>query len=736
MYAVKEASIAKEHSKKPLDTAIFFMDIRTHGKDFERYYERARERDGTRFVRSRVHSIFPVEGGDDLMVKYATEKGEFLEEVFDMVVLSVGLETSTEVKEMAQRLGIALTEGSFCQTGSFNPVATSREGLYVSGAFQGPKDIPQAVIEASSAAAVASTALMPARHTLTKSKAFPKEKGVAGERPRVGVFVCRCGINIAGVVDVPVLCAYAETLPYVEFVSDNLYSCSQDTQDIMAQVINENNLNRIVVAACTPKTHEPLFQETLANAGLNKYLFEMANIRNQDSWVHRDEPVRATEKAKDLLRMAVSKAALSESLNEAELDINQTALVVGGGISGMTAAKALAENGYQVCLVEGDISLGGQARDLFQTWKGEDVQGHLFDLIGAVESNEKIEVHLQTTLTHVEGFVGNFKSALSSGKGDRSIEHGVAVIATGGFEYKPEEYMYGEDPRVMTHLELDRKFINNDPFLKDVRAAAFIQCVGSRESNRPYCSRVCCTHSIESALHLKEINPEMDIYILYRDIRTYGEREFLYRRAREAGILFIRFSLDEKPSVAASEKDLEIQVFEPVLQRYISLNVDLLALASAIVSYQDDELARFFKVPMNEDGFFVEAHAKLAPSEFATDGVFLSGLAHYPKPIDESVAQAQSAASKASIVLAKRSMRASGTVAYVTPATCSSCGACVDICPYGAPSFTREGPFAGKAEVNPVLCKGCGLCAASCRSGALRLRGFEEGQIMVMIDEI
>jgi heterodisulfide reductase subunit A len=462
----------------------------------------------------------------------------------------------------------------------------------------------------------------------------------------------------------------------------------------------------------------------------------MTNIRNQNSWVHKDQPQEATEKAKDLVRMAVAKVTLMEPLPEAALEVNQRALVLGGGISGMVAAKTLSAQGYPVSLVERAAMLGGQALNLYQTWKGEDIQRKLADLIKSVESDKNIELRLGTELSQVEGFVGNFKSTFKSDNMEGTIEHGIVVLATGGYEDKPQEHLYGEDPRVLTHLELDRSFIKNDSSLKGVTTAVFIQCVGSREPERPYCSRVCCTHSVGSAIHLKELNPDMNVYILYRDLRTYGERELLYRKARQAGIFFIRFSLDNKPTVAAGKEALEITVVDHVLQRPILLKAELLVLASAIVPQRDERIAQFFKVPMNEDGFFVEAHAKLGPSQFATDGVFLCGMAHYPKPIDESVAQGQAAASRAVTLLAQKTISMSGMVAYANPAICSSCGVCVDVCPYSAPSFTQKGPYTGRAEINPVLCKGCGLCVASCRSGALNLKGFEEGQLMAMITEM
>ncbi|QTA93005.1 4Fe-4S dicluster domain-containing protein [Desulfonema magnum] len=735
MYAIKEAVIAKEHAGDDLDCAIFFMDMRTHGKDFERYYENAKTQ-GVRFVRTRVHSIDSVQGSDDLSVRYITESGELQTEIFDQIVLSVGLQIPPEIVEMANRLGVELTEGNFCKTKTFEPVETSRKGIFIAGAFQGPKDIPQSVVDASAAASSAGEILSSARNTLTKTKAPVPETNVINERPRIGVFVCKCGINIAGVVDVPSVAEYAKTLPYVDYVMDNLYTCSQDTQETMTQIIKEKNLNRVVVAACTPKTHEPLFQETLINAGLNKYLFEMCNIRNQDSWVHKNNPDLATKKAKDLVRMAVSKVALMEPLAEAELDVNQTAMVIGGGIAGMSAAKSLALQGYETHIIEQSGQLGGQALSLFHTVEGDDIQEKLVALTDEIEKDEKIHVHLDTKLTSVDGFVGNFKSTLSSNGKDELLEYGVAVLATGASPLKPSEYSYGKDSRIITSLELDKKFIDKDASLKDLESAVFIQCVGSREPERPYCSRVCCTHSIENALELKRLNPDMNIYILYRDIRTYGEREYLYKQAREEGVIFVRYSVDHKPEVVIEDDGrLFVTVTDHILGCPLKIETGLLTLASAIVPNKVDEVSQFFKVPLNDDGFFVEKHAKLGPSDFATDGVFLCGLAHYPKPIDESVVQGKAAASRAVTLLARKNIHTSGTVAQTNPAICSSCGVCVSICPYSAPSFIDAEArfFPGKAEINPVLCKGCGLCVASCRSGAIRLKGFDNDQILAQI---
>jgi heterodisulfide reductase subunit A2 len=734
MYAIKEAIITKEHSHDPVDCTVFFMDIRTHGKDFERYYNKAQQ-EGIRFIRSRIHSIDPNPDEDgNLLITYVTEDGQVSTENYDMVVLSVGLETSRESIDLYHKWGVALNANQFIEKSSFNPVETSIPGLYACGVVQGPKDIPQSVVEASAAACAAARNLAPVRNSLIQEKQVPKQRVVAGERPRIGVFVCDCGINIAGVVRVPEVAEYAKTLPYVEYVGENLFSCSQDTQEKIKEVIRENRLNRIVVAACTPRTHEPLFQETLVDSGLNKYLFEMANIRNQNSWVHSNEPEAATVKAKDLVRMAVSKAVLLEPLQDTTVDVSQSGLVVGGGLSGLVAALELADQGYQVYIVEKAPRLGGNALHLNTTWRGEDVQGYLQGLVKRVEEHPKIKTYLAHRILDVDGFVGKFNTKvvpIDNGGDPTELNHGIVVIATGAAEIKPTEYLYGQDPRVVTHLELDRKMAGKDPLVEKANTVAFIQCVGSREPDRPYCSRVCCTHSVHSALQMKEEDPERDIYILYRDLRTYGEREDLYKQARQAGIIFVRYSAEHKPRVTADADGLNITVRDQILGQEIRIRTDLIGLAGAIVSYQDHELAQMFKVPLNEDGFFVEAHAKLRPVDFATDGVFLCGMAHYPKPVDESIAQAQAAVSRAITLLSGLQIEVSGAVALTNQALCSRCGVCIEICPYSAPGWNEK---TNKAEINPALCKGCGLCVASCRSGAITLKGFNQDQIFAMID--
>ena len=724
MYAVKEAGLAMEHAHGDMDISIFFMDMRTYGKDFERYYEKAKDK-GVKFIRSRIHTVDPLDDGG-LRLHYVTESGSPEFDDFDMVVLSHGLQIKGETADLARRLGVEMDHYKFAKTTTFSPVATSRPGIYACGVFTGPKDIPVSVMEASAAASAASSRLASARDTLVKEKITPPQRDVNGEPPRIGVFVCNCGVNIGGVVRVPEVAEYARTLPFVEYVEENMFTCSQDTQDKLTEVIREQNLNRIVVAACSPRTHEPLFQDTLVDAGLNKYLFEMANIRNHNSWVHSNDPDAATVKAKDLVRMAVAKAALLAPLSETTVSVDPSAMVIGGGVAGMNAALALAEQGFRVELVEKEDALGGVARRIYHTAKGEDVSAYLEDLAAKIEATEGINVHLGATVADVDGFVGCFKTTLSDGA---TIDHGAAVVAVGASEYKPTEYLYGQDDRVKTALEMDELLRTDDPGLKEAKTFAFIQCVGSREPERPYCSKVCCTHSVMTALELKKRNPDARIFVLYRDVRTYGQKEDLYKEAREKGVIFIRYSLTRKPEASLNGGDLEIKVFDPVLDREVIIGADYLTLASAIVSNKDNELAQMFKVPLDDDGWFLEAHQKLRPVDFATDGVFLAGLAHYPKPMDESIAQAQAAASRAVTVLTKTELQVGGVVAEINQNRCTGCNVCVTVCPYSAIALDDK----DKAVVNEALCKGCGTCVSSCRSGAPQLRGFTNAGIFAQI---
>lgn len=731
-YAIKEAIVAKEHVSTPLETSIFFIDIRAHGKDFERYHERAKEEYGVRFIRSRVHTIFQ-DSDECLILRFADYRG-IREERFDMVVLSVGIRPPAANKELSERLGLELNQHGFCQVGDFSPVATSKPGVFAAGAFTGPKDIPETVMEASAASNDASILLSPARHSLTLEKQYPPEKDVIGEKPRIGVFICHCGINIGGIVGVPSVKEYAATLPNVVFADENLFTCSQDTQQRIKEKIDEYNLNRVVVASCTPRTHEPLFQETLREAGLNKYLFEMANIRDQCSWVHMNEPEKATEKAKDLVKMTVAKARLLEPLKETPLEVKHSALVVGAGISGMRSALSLAEQGFEVHLVERSSQLGGIANRIRHTLEGLDVQTYLRELVDKVSQESLINVYKETDILEVGGYVGNFRAKLLvRPEGEvREIDYGAAIIATGGEVCRPKEYLYGEHSGVFTTLELEEEIAKGNSRVCSSQNVVFIQCVGSREKERPYCSRVCCGETVKLALKLKEMNPEVNIYVLYRDIRTYGFEEQYYQEARAKGVLFIPYDESDKPEVQAVNKDiLRISVNEPILEEQFSIDADVLALATATLpSSSNEELARLFKVPLNEDGFFLEAHVKLRPVDFSTEGVFVCGLGHAPKHIDESIVQAKAAASRAATILSRESVKAGGIVCTADKRKCTGCGMCAEVCPFGAIEIDAKEKT---AVVNEALCKGCGVCASSCRSGALDIKGFSDKEILSMI---
>lgn len=734
MYAIKEAVIAKEHSVHPLDTAIFFMDMRTYGKEFEKYYNRAKEEEGIRFVRCRVHSVDEDRETNDLHIRYVDEGGNIQVETFDMVVLSVGLETPKGLVELAKRLDIDLDKDNFVETRTFTPVETSRKGVYVCGTFLEPKDIPFSVMEASAAACGAKEVLSDVRGTLVKEKTYPEETDVFGQESRTGVFVCNCGINIGGIVDVPAVTEYARTLPGVVYAEHNLFTCSQDTQEKITEVIKREGLNRVVVASCTPKTHEPMFQETLMNAGLNKYLFEMANIRNQCSWVHGNEPEVATEKAKDLVRMAVARAQLIESLPQPTVSVDHNALVIGGGVSGMTAALALADQGFHTYLVEQSNELGGNALKLIDTWRGEEISGRIKEMVKQLKDHSLVDVYTGANIKEATGFIGNFETTISQNGTDIKMEHGILVVAVGAEEYKPSEYLYGEDDRVLTALDLDSAIRSKEERIAKAKTAVFIQCVGSREPERPYCSKVCCTHTMKSALQLKEINPEMGIYVLYRDIRTYGQREELYREARNRGVIFIRYDLEQKPEVKKNGDGISVAVKDPILGRDIEISPDFIVLASAIVPRDNAPLAQMYKLALQEEGFFMEAHAKLAPVDSATGGIFLAGMAHYPKPVEESIAQAKAAASRASVVLSKDKLTIEGVISNVNELMCRGCGKCEDACPFGAIAVTEREDGKRAAYVQGALCKGCGACAVACPTGAAALCHFTDNQVLTMVE--
>ncbi|MCX8116944.1 MAG: FAD-dependent oxidoreductase [Desulfobacterota bacterium] len=740
MYATKEAVIAKEHAPE-LEATIFFMDMRAYGKDFDKYIERAKRDYGVRYIRSRISHLREAPETRNLILQYETEDGAMASEEFDLVVLSVGLEPAREHRELAEVFGVELDPFGFVKTDAYSPLLTSRPGIYVSGAFSGPKDVPETVAQASGAAAEASSLLAPARGELVTEKEFVPERNVNYEGPRIGVFICHCGINIGGVVDVPAVVQYARTLPHVVYVAENLYTCSQDTQEAIKKAIEEHRLNRIVVASCTPRTHEPLFQDTIRQAGLNRYLFEMANIRDQCSWVHMHQPEEATEKAKDLVRMAVAKAALLEPLSTQMVEMNQKALVIGGGLSGMAAALKIAESGFEVYLVEKEPQLGGKATKIHYLLDRDDLQSFLERMIRQVEKNPKIHLYKGTTIEKVEGFVGNFKTTVRNGEGTSVIDHGVVIVATGADEHRPRSYLYGQDPRVITQKELEERIALSPGSLRSLKNVVMIQCVESRNEERPFCSRVCCSEAIKNALKLKSICPEVNLYILYRDIRTYGLKETYYEKAREEGVLFIRYEPERPPKVEKGDEGVSVTVHEAILHDDLLIEADLLVLSPGMEAprEENERLSKMLKVPLNPDGFFLEAHMKLRPVDFATEGVYLAGLAHGPKSIEESLAQANAAVSRALTLLTKKQLETIGTVSEVNERTCVGCGLCESLCPYQAIEVVSKRTIVGEkrvAQVNKVLCKGCGVCTASCRSGSIDLKGFSTEEIFSQIVQL
>ena len=731
MYATKQAIIAREHDKE-VDPTIFFIDIRAQGKGFDRYYERAKEAQGVRFVRSMVSRVTENPRTRNLEITYVAEDGAMQTEEFDLVVLSVGLVAHPASQELAEVTGIATNRWGFAETPPFELVETSREGIFTCGAFQSPKDIPDSVVQASAAAADAARLLAEGRGTLITKAEYPPERDVAAAEPRIGVFVCSCGINIASTVDVKEVVEFARTLPNVAYADNFTFTCSTDSLENVRQKIESENLNRIEVAACSPRTHEPLFMDNLRQAGLNKYLFYMANIRDQDSWVHQRWPDAATSKAKDLVAMAVARVAKQEPLHQVPFTVTQKALVIGGGLAGMTAALAIAEAGFDVGLVEQTDKLGGIARQVHYTLEGHAVQPYLQNLISRVESQPRIEVLTNARVKTFSGHVGKFRSTVVGPAGEQEIEYGAAIIATGGREYAPTEYLYGQDPRVLTQLELENHLVNEAASLPPAPTVAMIQCVGSREPEHPYCSRICCGAAVKNALKLKELRPDARIFILYRDMRTFAFKELYYKQARELGVQFLRYEPDRKPEVSPAGEGLEVTVFDQNLQAFISLTADYLVLSAAVRPHLDaKEIQDNFKLPLDADGFFMEAHVKLRPLDAGYDGIYLCGLAHGPKYAEESVSQANGAAVRALRVLSQEEIWVGGAVTQVIKARCAECLTCVRACPFGVPNIDYS---EHAAVIDPAKCHGCGVCAAECPNKAIAYMHHRDDQILTQIE--
>jgi heterodisulfide reductase subunit A len=737
-YSQKQAILTKDHDADA-ECTIFHNDVRSYGKDFERYYQRTENLPGVRFIRSYTSIVKEDPITKNVFVRYSTPDEGVKEEEFDMVVLSVGLTPPVAVKDLAGKFGIELNHHDFCKLDPVNPMETTRPGIFVSGGLQGPIDIPESVFGASGAGSQIGELLDSRRGNLSRERVYPEERDVSQEEPRIGVFVCHCGANIGRIVNVPETVEYCKTLPNVVHAQEQLFSCATNSAQQITDITKEKGLNRVVVAACSPRTLEPLFRDTVREAGINQYYYEMANIREHNSWVHQKEKEEATDKAKDIIRMSVARAAKLEPLQEFDLNVNKAALIVGGGIAGMNCALSIANQGHEVHLVEKEKELGGIARKIHTTLEGLDVQAYLRDLTSKVYKHPLIHVYHDATITQATGYVGNFVTTVKAETGVTEIKHGAAVLAIGADVYTPTEYLYGEDERVMTQLELEERLTAGDEKVTNAQSLVMIQCVGCRNEERNYCSRLCCSESVKNALLLKEKNPDMDIYVLFRDIRTYGFKEDYYREAAGKGVRFIRYEPQDPPQVEPGKAEdgravLKVTATDYILGKKLELDADILALAAAVVpSAVTKEVANQFKVTLSPDGFFKEAHVKLRPVEFAADGVYLCGLAHYPKFIQETISQAYGAAGRVLTLLSHDIVVASGSVCQVNEAKCMGCGACVDACTYAALALrdTKQGK---KVEVNPVLCKGCGLCNSKCPTGAISLKHFTDDEILSEIE--
>jgi heterodisulfide reductase subunit A-like polyferredoxin len=726
MYATKEAVIAIEHDRN-INATIFYNDIRAFGKGFERYYQSAKKNPAIRYIKSIVSAIKEVSSSNNLLMEYTGDDGRKVEEEFDMVVLSVGLVPTASSKQLAENLAIETDRFGFAKTDAFQTNRSSRPGVYVAGAFESPMDIPESVMSASSAACLASQAIAGVRGTMVTEKIYPPEIDISGQEPRVGVFVCRCGANIARVVAVSEVTEYAKTLPNVVYAEENLYTCSTDTQNRIIEAIKDNNLNRVVVASCSPRTHEPLFQDTIREAGLNRFLFEMANIRDQCSWVHFNDTDGANDKAKDLVRMAVSRAATLWPLQKIPQEISRRALVIGAGLAGMTAALSLAGQGFESVLVEKGKEMGGNLRRVYHSKGDADPQALLGSLVQRVKAEPKITVYTGAQIKDFSGFLGNYHTDIVSADGElHRIDHGAVILATGASEYRPSEYLYGQSDRVMTQLDLEAKLADRSKTLKP-DSVVMLQCVGSREEAHNYCSRICCSQAVKNAISLKEANPETEVYILYRDMRTYGLGELDYQKARNLGVIFIRYDENKKPQVSQEGDKLAVKVFDTVLGADVELKPDILVLSAAIRPQSDtEELATRLKLPLTQDKFFMEAHLKLRPLEFVNDGIYLCGLAHSPKSIPESIAQAQGAVAQAITVLSQEHLMVGGVVSVVDPEKCVACLTCVRSCPFGVPRINSD----GVAQIEIAACQGCGICASACPRKAITLQHYSDAQVL------
>jgi len=714
--------IAKERTPG-LNVTFFYMDIRPMGKDYERYYERAKAEYGIEYIRSAVSSVKELQQSKNLLITYVREDGTFEEREFDSVILSLGFTPPQSIKDLAAGMGLRLNRQGFCETDEFYPGQTSVNGVFVGGAFRGPKDIPETVVEGSSAAAAAASFLAPNSLPISK-KEYPAEGALADEIPKVGVFICHCGGELKNTLSISELIDRTKQLGEVSHVEEMGLACLPEDLNQIKMKIGEHGINRIVIAGCSHREIRKTMEEMAKGMGFNPYLIEYANIREQCAFVHQDHPKPATEKAMALIRMAVERAKRVQPIRKENQKVEKKGLVVGGGVAGMTAALRMAEQGYGVYLIEKEKELGGNLRNSFYTLKGSDPQSLLKDLIQKVKDQPSIRSYLETEVIGFERKNGHYQTKIRCPNGEEALEHGTLVLATGGREVAPKEYLFGEDPRVITQRQLEKMIHLKDAGLKEIRSAVMIQCVGSRDEEHPYCSRICCGHAVKNALKLKEQDPSVQVYVLYRDVRTYGFYETYYHEARGKGVIFIRYDLEKKPKVAVDHGRLSVSLFDPAMGSQVTLPADRLILSAGIEPNNHLDLAKIFDVDLNPDGFFMEANPKSAPLDSVDRGKFFCGLCHSPNGIEDSISQGNAVAARAGALLSKETVEEKAYLAYVIKRLCCGCGLCVTTCPYGARVLNEEEV---KAEVVDGLCQGCGNCVVACRNAASQQRNFEKG---------
>ncbi len=735
MFTLKEAIVTKERFQDSIETTVFYMDMRTFGKDYEKYYVRSRNEYGVRMVRCRPHSVVRKPGGERLTIAFCPVNESILrEENFDMVVLATGFCVSDEVRATAEMLGIDLNAHHFARTSAFDPVATSRAGIYVCGMFESPKDIPETMIQASAAACRAARHAPQVAETDPETDIYPPQRDVAGEDPRIGVFICECGENIGGLIDVAGLAAYAARLPGVALAESVGHGCSRESLERIESAVRDQGLNRVVIGGCSPRTHEVKFQEVLRRAGLNKYMLEIANLRDQDTWVHLDRPAEAGVKACQLVHAAVAAVKQARPLSDHTLPINRNVLVVGGGVSGMTAALRVADQGFQVYLAERRSVLGGVAGLIQRTLEGDDVQAFVKGLIEKIQNHPNIQVIANAFIVDHGGMPGMFKTGMQVGPQMfyRQISHGATILATGALPSRPAGYLLDQHAAVMTQLDADGVIHQRPEAVKQWDNVVMIQCVGSRCAENPNCSRVCCQSAIKNALAILTVNPEARIVVLYRDMRTYGFQEDYYLKAREQGVVFVQYEPEAPPHAEAAGKQVDVTFKDPILGRAVTMTADALLLSTGFTADEEstEDLAAIFKLDRAEDGYFLEEHVKLKPVDLSKPGFYVAGTAHAPKSIRESITQAEAAAARAQTLLARARINLGAAVARVDGNKCAACLVCVRACPFGVPYINAD----GYSEIDPARCHGCGVCAAECPAKAIQIMTFEDDRILAKLD--